>query len=80
MTRDALVLGALVGAFAALSTAHVTLAIGLAGQTPRWRALVALVVPPLAPFWGWAAGMRARASLWVAAVVVYAIAAALARQ
>jgi hypothetical protein len=77
--RDALVLGALIGAFATLVTAHVTLAIGLARRTPRWRAPVALVVPPLAPLWGWAAGMRARAIVWLAAVVLYAIATALAR-
>jgi hypothetical protein len=72
--RDIVVLGSLIGAFAALVTAHVTLALGLARRAPRWRAPVAFVVAPLAPFWGWSAGMRARSSVWVAAAVVYAIA------
>jgi hypothetical protein len=40
---------------------------------------VALVVPPLAPFWGWFAGMRARSIVWVTAVVVYAVARVVAR-
>jgi hypothetical protein len=79
VVRDVLVLGALVVAFATLVTAHVTLALGLLRRTPRWRAPVALVVPPLAPFWGWLAGMRARSIVWVTAVVVYAVARVVAR-
>jgi hypothetical protein len=78
VTRDIVVLAALIGAFATLVTAHVTLALGLARRRPRWRAPVAFVVPPLAPYWGWAGGMRVRATIWFVAVVVYAIALALA--
>jgi hypothetical protein len=76
--RDGVVLAVLVGAFATLVTAHVTLALGLARRTPRWRAPVAFVVAPLAPWWGWASGMRVRAVVWLAAVTIYAIALAAA--
>ncbi len=64
----------LVVAFAALLTAHVTLAVGLVRRTPRWRALVALFVAPLAPWWGWRAHMRVRGAVWVAAAAVYGVA------
>jgi hypothetical protein len=72
MSRDELVAAALVLAFAAAVTAHVTLVLGLAGRAPRWRALAALVVPPLAPYWGWS-GLRTRAVLWVAAIAAYGV-------
>jgi len=72
MSRDEIVAGSLVLAFAVAFTAHVTLVAGLAGRTPRWRALVALVVPPLAPYWGWA-GLRRRSALWLVAVAAYAV-------
>lgn len=76
--RDVAVLGGLAIAFAAWVTVHVALVVGLARRHPRWRAPVALVVLPLAPWWGRAAGMRARAFLWVALVCVYALLRALA--
>jgi hypothetical protein len=79
MTRDIVVLAVLLGAFATLVTAHVTLALGLARRVPRWRAPVAFVVPPLAPWWGWQTNMRVRAGIWIVAAVVYAIALAAAR-
>ena len=72
MTRIVFVV--LVAAFAALLTTHVTLAVGLARRAPRWHALVALVVAPLAPWWGWQAHMRVRGALWMAAAAVYAAA------
>jgi len=65
---------ALVVAFATLLTVHVTLAFGLARRPPRWRGLAALVVPPLAPWWGWQARMRVRGVLWIAAAAAYGIA------
>jgi hypothetical protein len=77
MTRDETVAAALVLAFAALVTLHVLLVLGLAARHPRWRALVALVVPPLAPWWG-RATMRKRAVAWVVAAVGYAVMRALA--
>ncbi len=73
MTRDRIELGLLVIAFATLLTTHVALTIGLARRAPRWRALVAFLVPPLAPWWGWQERMRARGVLWIAAAVLYAL-------
>jgi hypothetical protein len=73
MTRDLLLLGGLVLAFATLVTAHVTLALGLARRRPRWRGLVALVVVPLAPIWGWRERMCVRGALWIASAIAYAV-------
>jgi hypothetical protein len=78
MIRDATVLAVLLVAFATLVTAHLALVFGLSRRTPRWRGLVALVVAPLAPWWGWSERMRARGAVWMAAAVVYAAALALA--
>ena len=72
MSRDEIVGGLLVLAFAVVVTTHVALVAGLAGRAPRWRALVALVVPPLAPYWGWN-GLRRRSVLWIAGAVVYLV-------
>jgi hypothetical protein len=74
MTRDEWVMAAVVIAFAALATAHVTLVVGLASRPPRWRAGVAAIVAPLAPFWGLRAGMRVRSGIWMASAAVYAAA------
>lgn len=72
MTRDEIVAGLLVTAFAVFVTAHVALVFGLARTPPRWRAAVALVVPPLAPYWGWQR-LRRRAIVWVAAALAYTV-------
>jgi len=53
--------------------AHVSLAAGLMRRRSRAAGLVALVVPPLAPWWGWGAGMQTRAIAWLAAVALYAL-------
>jgi hypothetical protein len=71
MTRDEIVTVAVVVAFATLVTTHVTLVVALAARRPRWRAAAALVVAPLAPFWGWR-DSRKRAIVWMASAVVYA--------
>jgi hypothetical protein len=71
--RDVVVLAALVVAFATLLTVHVTLALGLMRRTPRWHGALALVVPPLAPWWGWREGMRVRAAIWLLAAPAYAV-------
>jgi hypothetical protein len=76
--RDAITLLVLVVAFAALVTAHVTLAIGLARRGPPGRGVFALIVAPLAPLWGWRERMRIRGAVWVASAVVYAVALGLA--
>ena len=65
-------------AFGVLLTAHVALLAGLALRRPRWRGPLALLVPPLAPYWGYETGMRIRTLIWVGAVCVYAVARILA--
>ncbi len=74
MTRDLVVFGVLVGAFAALVTSHVTLGLGLARRRSWARGLTALVVFPLAPWWGFRERMRARSAAWTVSAVVYACA------
>jgi hypothetical protein len=80
MSRDEIVSLGLVGAFALLVTAHLTLVVGLAARQPRWRAFVALVVAPLAPWWGLQAGMKRRAVAWLAGAVAYVAFFLLARR
>jgi len=76
--RDQIVVSLLVVAFATLVTAHVTLVVGLARRSPRWRALAAFFVAPLAPWWGWHERLRARAVLWVVAALAYGVTRAFA--
>lgn len=71
---DAVVLGMLVVGFATLVTTHVALSFALLFfHPPRWRGLVALVVPVLAPFWGWREGRRKTVILWGTAALVYGV-------
>lgn len=72
--KDLLVFGALVVAAACLLTAHVAVLYGLARRTPRRDALLALVAPPLAPYWALQRGMRVRGAVWLLALGVYVIA------
>jgi hypothetical protein len=65
-------------AFAALVTAHVALGVELARRGPHWRAALAILAFPLAPWWGWRHRMRIRSVAWVVAAVVYAAALVLA--
>ena len=71
---DLVVFGALIVAFAVLVTVHLALAARLLFHHPRWRGLVALVLPPLAPYWGMEAGMKKSAAIWIVALTVYVIA------
>jgi len=73
MTGDEVVVAALVLAFATLVTAHVALVAGLASRRPWWRAPVALIAAPLAPYWGHKERMHARAAVWVAGALAYGI-------
>lgn len=62
----------LVVALAAFVTAHVGLSAALViGHKPRWRGLVALVVPPLAPVWGFVTKRRIGSILWCAFLAIY---------
>jgi drug/metabolite transporter (DMT)-like permease len=70
--KDAIITGALVLGLATLVTAHVALAFRLfRRERPRWRGLVALLVPPLAVIWGLRAGWYTLAAVWLGAVGVY---------
>jgi hypothetical protein len=60
-------------AFAALVTAHVRLLFGLVARPPRLRALWALFVPVLAPYWGYREKLTGWATGWAVALVVYAL-------
>lgn len=65
---------AVILAFAALVTAHVLIVAGLFARHPRWHAPIALVVPPLAPYWAAREGMRVRSLVWLMGIVVYGVA------
>jgi hypothetical protein len=69
--KDLIVVATLVIAMASFLTAHVAITYGLAWRPPRWRALGALFVPPLAPLWAWREGMRVRTIVWGAALALY---------
>jgi hypothetical protein len=77
VVRDAVLLGVMVLAFATFVTSHLTLVIGLSRRPSRWRSVVALVVLPLAPVWGFTSGMAIRASLWVVSAIAYVVARAM---
>ncbi len=68
---------ALAVVLAVFVAAHVVLVAGLARSRAWGRAVVALLVPPLAPWWGWGAGLRAAAIAWCAALALYALGVAL---
>lgn len=74
-----IVVGTLVVAFALLFTAHAAIAYGLVQRQPRWRAPLAFLVAPLAPYWAWRERMRVRAGLWLSSLVLYVIATIVAR-
>jgi hypothetical protein len=59
-------------AFGVAVTTHLSIVVGLAGRSTLGRALVALVVVPLAPAWALRQRMKGRALVWMGGVVVYA--------
>jgi hypothetical protein len=69
--KDGILVFGLVFAFAALVTVHVAIVLGLLWRDPRWRALAALFVPPLAPYWALRDGMLVRGVIWIGSVVLY---------
>jgi hypothetical protein len=71
---DIAIMLTLVGSFAILCTVHLAIAIGLALHKPRWKGLLALLVFPLAPYWGHEIRMRLRVTLWVGAFFLYVLA------
>ncbi|MSP26106.1 MAG: hypothetical protein EXR75_13300 [Myxococcales bacterium] len=71
---DVAVLGVLLSSFAAFVTVHIAILVRLGTREPRYRALVALLLPPLAPYWARVNGWHRTQWLWLGAVVVYLIA------
>jgi hypothetical protein len=71
--RDIVVTLGLILAFAGLVTAHVAIAVGLLGRAHRWRAPLALMIPPLAPYFAFGARMWVRAAVWTACLVAYGV-------
>jgi hypothetical protein len=64
-------------ALVAVTGAHVAILVLLGMGSPRHRALVALLVPPLAPYWAWREGMRKVVFAWGAGLLLYAVGVAL---
>lgn len=76
--KDIVVVALLLLAFALLAVTHVSIVWGLTKLRPRWRAVAAFALPPLAPYWAWREDMRRRSKLWLGALAVYAVALVLA--
>jgi hypothetical protein len=73
--KDLVVAVLLIFGFAAFVTAHVWLAVRLIIHAkPRIRGVLALVVPPLAPIWGYREGFRKGAVLWLVTLSLYVVA------
>jgi hypothetical protein len=70
---------AVVISFAIAITSHAYIVAGLARRAPRWRAWIALFIPPLAPFWALRDGQKLRARIWIAAAALYSVLLVLAR-
>jgi hypothetical protein len=62
---------ALAASLGALLATHVALSFGLGRLGPWHRGLVAFVVPPLAPFWGYHGKLHARSLLWIVSLAVH---------
>ena len=77
-TRDIVVFAVVVLGFAVVVTAHLGIVIGLLGRSPRWRAPVALIAVPLAPYWAVRERMTARSVAWIVGAVAYLVARVLA--
>ncbi len=63
----------MITSFATLLTAHIAIVIGLARKAPRWRALVAVVLPPVGAVWAIRDKQRLRGVAWFVAAVVYVV-------
>jgi hypothetical protein len=61
-------------AFGLFVTAQVALVVSLALRPPRWRALLAFLMPPLAVYFGWRERLRTWASVWLGSAAAYATA------
>jgi len=77
--KNTVVLAVLVSSLATLLLTHLTIAVKLVRQVkPRYRGLLALLVPPLAPLWAYRQRWQRLCWLWVSAVLIYATAVVVA--
>jgi hypothetical protein len=75
---DLAILLTLVTSFGVLLTAHLWLALALTRKKPWWRGPVALIVAPLAPYWGLSSRLHAPSIVWLTALVSYGLSLLLA--
>jgi hypothetical protein len=68
---DLLALLLLAGGFALLVTAHVALLFLVARRGARARIWACLLVPPLAPYWGFQERRYGWSTVWVVSALVY---------
>ncbi len=68
---DLLLMIGLAASLGLLVASHAALSFGLARLGPWHRGLVAFVVPPLAPFWGYHGKLHTRSLLWIVALGVH---------
>jgi hypothetical protein len=54
-----------------LFTAHLRLVVGLFLRKPWWRGIAALLVPPLAPYWGLVEDLKVWSSVWLVGLTLY---------
>jgi hypothetical protein len=66
----ALIIALIFSAGVLLST-HLALSVGLARRGPWQRGLVAFLVPPLAPLWGYHGKLHKRSLIWIVALVIH---------
>jgi len=71
MTPESAVAALVAISLVAFTAAHLMLLGSLLMRPPRCRALLALAVPPLAPYWAWRGGLKARVYAWGAALALY---------
>jgi len=72
--NDELLLGILLLSFAIFATTHVVVAGRLMWRVkPRYRGLIALLVPPLALVWAFRQKWRVLCWTWLGSVLAYAV-------
>ncbi|MEM9692408.1 MAG: hypothetical protein AAGA56_07675 [Myxococcota bacterium] len=62
---------ALLASFAGWLLIHVVLAVRLMRRAPHWRGVVALFLPPLAPWWAAKARWSGAVYAWLGALLLY---------
>jgi hypothetical protein len=73
--KDTLVLAALLLAFATFLTTHLSIVVRMLWRVRPWhRGVLAMLLPPLVPFWAWRERWKRMVYLWFGALVVYGIA------